>query len=206
MQKLMSDASVIPTILETLDGLATRPRELAVVAAGNCVRQLVDVVGSLERWKATSPSTRTPLFGCTAIGDGDMPRLWFPNITDANEATHFWAFKALCLATISQVAASYPEVGAELQSLGAWTTEESIFQETVKLSRWICQCMEYQMQAEMRLYGMSSILLPLRVAYDVFAAGGASTAKELALCRTILTRTVAMGHHFVPMFFDASRR
>jgi len=206
MQKLMSDASVIPTILETVDGLATRPRELAVVVAEKCVRQLVDVVGSLERWKATSPSIKAPLFGCTAIGDGDMPRLWFPSITDANEATHFWAFNALCLATISQVVVLYPEVGAELRSLAAWTTEDRIFQETAKLSRWICQSMEYQMQAEMRLYGMSSILLPLRVAYDVFTAGGACTAKELAFCRSILTRTAAMGHHFVPMFFDASRR
>lgn len=206
MQKLMSEASVVPTILETLDGLATRPRELAVVAAENCVRQLVDVLGSLARWKATSPSTRAPLFGCTAIGDGDMPHFWFPSITDANEATHFWAFSALCLATISQVAMSYPEAGAELQSLASWATEDSILRETIKLSRWICQSMEYQMQAEMRLYGMSSILLPLRVAYDVFSAGGTLTAKELALCRSILTRTVAIGHQFVPMFFDASRR
>lgn len=206
MQKLMSEASVIPTILETLDGLATRPRELAVVAAENCVRQLVDVLGSLARWKATSPSTRAPLFGCTAIGDGDMPHFWFTSITDANEATHFWAFSALCLATISQVAMSYPEAGAELQSLASWATEDSILRETIKLSRWICQSMEYQMQAEMRLYGMSSILLPLRVAYDVFSAGGTLTAKELALCRSILTRTVAIGHQFVPMFFDASRR
>ncbi|KAK1833864.1 hypothetical protein QBC39DRAFT_345414 [Podospora conica] len=155
MQKLMSEASVIPTILETLDDLATRPRDLAIITAENCVQQLVDVIGSLERWKATSPSTKVPLFGCTPIGNGDMPNLWFPSITDANEATHFWAFKAVCLATINQVAVSYPEVGFELQSLAAWTTEDSISQETIKLSRWICQSMEYQTQGDMRLYGMS---------------------------------------------------
>src|SRR4051794_26064577 len=77
MQKLMGDASVIPTILETLDGLANAPRELAVAVAENCLRQLVNAIGSLERWKATSPSTKAPVFGCTATGDGDMPHLWF---------------------------------------------------------------------------------------------------------------------------------
>jgi len=207
LQELMGEAAGIPAVLESLDQAGTMPRASGISIAKSSLRQLVAVLENLESWKGGFHSRffKTPMFGSTLVGsksDSEWPNLYFQSITDANVATHFWAFRVICLATIEQVAAQYPEAEFDRQILAALMPGSNTVQEMIQLSTHICQSMAYLMQEEMKLFGPSSILLPLRVAYDTFLAGQAHTAKQLAWCRSFLTDTIESGYRFVPVFFD----
>lgn len=206
LQDLMGEGLAIPAILESIDKAATLPRQAGATVAKDAIRRLLSTLDSLKRWGDAFHIRhgRSPLFGTRLIegAEGEWPQLWYQSITDANIATHYWAFRAICLASVEQLAAAYPGANFDPKSLLLCIQEPSSFLEMKQLSTWICQSIRYLMQEEMKLFGPSSILLPLRVAYDVFLAGGEYTKKELAWSRTILTDTVTNGYRFVPNFFD----
>lgn len=208
LQELMGEAIAIPRILESLDRAAGSPRHTAVLIAEDAMHEIVAIFDSLGRWQQAFHSRwlKGPLFGSCVlskeIAGREWPNRWYAGITDANVATHYWAFRVVCLANIQQILALYPEIPFDHEALASRLPEGSPFLEMKQLSTWIIQSMDYLMQEEMRLFGPSSILLPLRVAYDFFLAGGPYTEKELGWCREFLTGTIANGYRFVPLFFD----
>ncbi|KAK5655383.1 hypothetical protein OQA88_5653 [Cercophora sp. LCS_1] len=208
LQELMGEAITIPRLLENLDKAAGSPREVAVLVATDTLREIIAVFDSLDRWQQTFHSRwlKAPLFGSITLSEEvagrDWPNFWFPGITDANVATHYWAFRVVCLATVRQISILHPEIPFDHEDLAWRLPEGNSFLEMKQLSTWIVQSMDYLMQEEMKLFGPSSVLLPLRVAYDVFLAGGFHTEKELGWCREFLTGTIASGYRFVPLFFD----
>ncbi|KAK3336260.1 hypothetical protein B0T19DRAFT_409015 [Cercophora scortea] len=211
LQAVMSEGALIPGILERLDSLARLPRESALPVAAEVLRAFLDSIDRLDRWERSfQSSTLCPSFWPmpAAAHNNGRPSIWFPDVTTANALTHFWAFQVICLSGISKVTASYPELEFKCQSLNnpresTETSRTTRFRETVRLSIKICQSIKYLLQDEMKLFGPTSVVLPLRIAYDTFEAGGSRTEEELVWCKDILAGIVAKGYRFVPMFFEA---
>jgi hypothetical protein len=61
----------------------------------------------------------------------------------------------------------------------------------------ICQSIEYLMQDRMKLFGPTSITLPLHTAYETFEAGGQQTEEEFKWCRGILESIRSRGYVFM---------
>jgi hypothetical protein len=56
------------------------------------------------------------------------------------------------------------------------------------------------MQDSMKLFGPTSVVLPLRTAYETFEAGGHQSNHELNCCREILTDILNRGYSFMSVF------
>ncbi len=103
----------------------------------------------------------------------------------------------LCQDNIRQLETRYPELASDEEFAGKSCDEDS-----VALAVKICQSIEYLMQEEMRLFGPSSVILPLRVAYDTFRSGGSLTSEKLRWCQRIIARILGKGFQFITLFFE----
>ncbi len=187
MQALMSEAAAIPAILERIDA------EGAGAVAEEALNNFAAVLGRLDSWADAfhaSASASSPLFWFLPSNDGRRQHIWFQNITVANALTHFWAFRAICLTNIDELRASHGSTAAHAN-------------EAKRLSVMICQSIEYLMQDGMKLFGPTSVSLPLRTAYEIFAAGGLQSAEELGWCKNIVADIRNRGYGFVSYFLGA---
>ncbi|KAK4197801.1 hypothetical protein QBC40DRAFT_180108 [Triangularia verruculosa] len=182
MQTLMSEATIIPGIIEALSQNLDRHAAVRVLA------ELEALLERLASWeKSFHRTTAAPLFWF----DGDY--VWFDSLTTANGLTHCWAFKAICLTSIGKIAISFPDMcpSAQLAHLP---------QEARRVSALICRSIKYLMQEKMKLFGPTSIVLPLQTAYDTLEAGGSETEKDFAWCRKIL-ESAFKEKRFLSLFF-----
>lgn len=118
---------------------------------------------------------------------------------------HFWAFKIVCLTNIERLRLTFPGLMVGESRINEHLHKATVFDEVMRLSTLICQGVEFLMQDDMRLFGPSSAILPLRVAFDAFRAGKLQSEQELEWCESILEYTMGKGYHFVAMFFEESR-
>jgi hypothetical protein len=210
LQELFSRALAIPPILDKLDEAKAAERDLAIAVAKDSVEGLVTVLDELDEWRSKfyDQEVNEPGFGSTSVDrpGPEPPSIWYKSITDCNSATHFWACRALCLVAIGELKTKYPEVTFDLESVATRVPGGNLLQETRRLAMWICQSAEYVLQDEMKMFGPGSVLLPVRVAHDIFLAGGAETEKQLGWCGSILQNAKSKGYEFVPMYFDRSQR
>ena len=187
MQALVSEAAEIPAILEQMDAGG------AGIVAEEALHNFAAVLGRLDSWADgfhSSASASSPLFWFLPSSNGCRQHIWFQNITAASALTHFWAFRAICLTNINQLQAFYGSTAAQ-------------FDETKRLSVMICQSIEYLLQDGMRLFGPTSVSLPLRTAYEIFEAGGLQSAEELSWCKNIVADIRNRGYGFVSYFLEA---
>jgi len=177
VQALMSEAVAIPGILEQIG---------AEGSGEEALRHLESILGQLDAWADdfhVSNSASSPLFWLLPPGEDGRKSIWFQDITAANALTHYWAFRIICLRNIEQLRGSGPATGS--------------LEETKRLSGMICQSTEYLMQDSMKLFGPTSVALPLRTAYETFQAGGDESAGELQRCKAILAGLSSHGYDFV---------
>ncbi|KAM7194908.1 hypothetical protein V8F33_006950 [Rhypophila sp. PSN 637] len=207
VQEVMGEGARIPGILEQIDLLEGQSHESIMVGAQRVLEELFDLLDRLNSWKASYPlvsSSMSYWFKPAALGS--RPSIWFDNIMIANALHHFWAFKAICLENIERLRLTYPMLMLTDDIFAGYIEHRNVFEEVRSLSIMICQSIEYLMQDEMKLFGPTSAILPLRVAFDTFRVGGASTAEELEWCESIFDYIMERGYHFVTMFFPESRR
>ncbi|KAL2136172.1 hypothetical protein VTI74DRAFT_5225 [Chaetomium olivicolor] len=193
VQALMSEAAAIPAILEKLDS------EGVDAVAEEALHEFDAVLDRLNAWgdgfqSSASPS---PLFWFQPSSGTERPHIWFQNITMANVLTHLWAFKIMCLRNIHQLRL----VISKLDSKSSHATTNS--DEAKRLSTMICQSTEYLMQEKMKLFGPTSVTLPLRTAYAAFEAGGVETKEELEWCRDIVDDLRNRGYGFMSVLIGA---
>ncbi|KAK3392928.1 hypothetical protein B0H63DRAFT_456853 [Podospora didyma] len=200
MQQLLSEAAVIPSILERLDKASGLPPRDRAIVDRESLHDFVAVLGRLGQWETYLQSAdQYPLSWVKADAEeGAISCRWFNNITDANVLTHFWAFKVICLQNIDELAGNHPGMTSSSQF-------STSFRERVGLSVMISQSIGYLMQDEMKLFGPSSVIMPLRTAYDTFRAGSSQCKVELRQCNEIISGILERGYHFVPLFFEAFR-
>jgi hypothetical protein len=187
VQALMSEGAVIPSILERMDA------EGVVNVAKEALDAFEAVYDRLDAWADDffpSACASSPLFWLQPSADGERPHIFFQNISAASALTHFWAFKVVCLRNIQRLKAFCPLSGPR----HVHDTEGS---EAIHLSVMICQSIEYLMQDRMKLFGPTSITLPLHTAYKTFEAGGKQTEEEFRWCRDILESIRSRGYVFM---------
>jgi hypothetical protein len=192
LQALMSEAAVIPSILEQMDVEGASANEEALGA-------FEAVLSRLNAWGnafCSSAPESSHLFWYQPSSGGGRPHIWFENITAASALTHFWAFKAICLRNMDHLRAPVCADSSRAPDTGD-------FEEAKRLSVMICQSIEYLMQDRMKLFGPTSMTLPLRTAYETFEDGGHQSKEELSWCKAILRDIRNRGYAFVS-FFSAS--
>ncbi|KAK0716947.1 hypothetical protein B0T26DRAFT_644673, partial [Lasiosphaeria miniovina] len=206
MQQLMSEGAMIPSIFEIVDKAAGAPGS-AIPAAREAIHRFKALLDRLRQWEERfQPITRPPSMSWVkpATGPYDKPWIWFRSITDANALTNLWAFKTICLTNVEMLTTSFPDLVLEDEFSRHGISKTSLMQEAVHLATMICQSVGYLMQGEMKLFGPTSVLFPLRTAHDTFREGGSRTTKELSWFNEILV-SIYGRDECIPLFFTSFR-
>lgn len=188
VQELISEAAVIPSILERLDKAGPSGG-----VAAETLHEFEAALTRLDAWAdAFQSSAPSPIYRLEPSGGDGRARIWFQSITTANALTHFWAFKVICLGNIHKLRDAGLDASNERKA--------AQFGEIRHLSVMICQSIEYLMQERMRLFGPTSVALPLRTAYEAFEAEGDQCCEELEWCKGIFAGILDRGHRFMSLF------
>ncbi|KAM7193469.1 P-loop containing nucleoside triphosphate hydrolase protein [Naviculisporaceae sp. PSN 640] len=177
VQEVMGEGTRIPGIFQKLDSLQGKSRDQALEGVQEVLREFVDLLDRLNLWQASYPvMSSSNSYWFKRSTPGERPSIWFKNIMIANALQHFWAFKVICLSHVERLRVEYAELLLDDEFLAGYVESPTVCEEVLRLSRMICQAIEYLMQDEMKLFGPISALLPLRVAFDTFRSGGEKTA------------------------------
>ncbi len=106
MQALLSEAAVIPSLLESIDALRTVANSELPVAVSTLHDSLRRVLACLWQWEQMliAAAEGRPLFwevpsAPLRKSEHRLPAkaLYFPDVSAANAYVHFWAFQIVCL-------------------------------------------------------------------------------------------------------------
>jgi hypothetical protein len=123
--------------------------------------------------------------------------LWFRDLNVANVYTHLWSFQVICLSQIRNLLVRYPAL--EWPSAAVVGDARILQDEYLKMSIMILQSMEYMLQGEFMLYGLSSVGFPLRTACTTLRMDGSERGRAVyeTLGRTVIDRCRDRGiHHY----------
>jgi hypothetical protein len=166
LQDLLGLAARIPGILETIDSSV----QLSPKISQDCIRkqiaELRQMQYHLQTWHSSflndilAPQYwhRMPE---NSIESG-YQLLWYPDLSTANVFTYFWSFQLTCLLEIQRLQERCPDL--ETPKKIAADGSKELRDTCLELSIRIYQSMEYVLQEEFMLYGISSAGFPLQVA------------------------------------------
>lgn len=197
LQKLISEAAIIPSIMEEIDILPTLSGPAAFSRAVRAQSMLLGVLGQLDEWIGR--------FGRITIGfpggftqsilpDGTRDitsNMRYPNLLTANVHIHLWAFQIICLTELEKIylftsshkSAPDHEAGAQNGSSGR----------QLGLATNICQSIDYFLQDRMNLHGPAASLFPLGIAYDVFRRDTRKNTQFIRRCQELFDRIYSKG-------------
>jgi hypothetical protein len=195
MQRLLSEVSGIPTILELIDTLEQSPLGAAMLIATEAISLLISTYNHLQRWGdplGAEPSTS--LF-CWKVPSESMSacegyNIWFPSVSVANVVMHLWAFKAICLNEIRKLRTKYPHVSCDWPVQSDGELDENFQKDLRELCVRIVQGTDFLLQDRMALFGPLSVDFPLMIASEVFRIDGEVSAALEKLTRDMLQRSL----------------
>lgn len=191
LQVLMSEASAFPTVLEGLDASKSMHTDNALSLVRIAVRVTVELVNRLTQTLECAAASGSHWWYTSRDG---LACVWFPDITTANYLMYYWAFWIICVTHIRQLGEQYPCLGAEDVRLNGDAPEsESITDQLVDLSGRILQSMEFLTQDEMKLFGVSSAVLPFQTALSCLKAHGSRDARS-GILQPVLEKIVDRGY------------
>lgn len=126
----------------------------------------------------------------TAESDSEssVELLWFQDLSTANVFTYLWAFQLICLTNIQSLLERYPEL-EQLVHMDSATGDAKGLRETcLELGVQIYQSMEYVLQEDFMLYGVSSAGFPLQTACTTLELDAKGRAILGSLDPTIIER------------------
>lgn len=185
IQALLSDAAVLPSIMEAVDNLPILPWYAAVMKAHQLKAKLDDVSRRLSRWNIRfgkdindlpSPGPHIDIVNCR---DSKTTHFWFPSLIAANVHTHMWAFQIVCLVELEKLV---PYLPGERAVSTPGEDHEGSDTDTFSLATKICQCMEYLLQDELKLFGPAAALFPLNIAYEVLSKDREGNKEQIDRC------------------------
>ncbi|CBY02475.1 predicted protein [Plenodomus lingam JN3] len=186
IQALISDGAVIPSIMEAIDILPTLPWYAAVMKAHQLKAKLEMVLGRLSRWNdrfgrdiSESPGPILKADSPQAFENGARS-FWFPSLVAANVHTHMWAFEIVSLVELDKLTPYLP--GEKDVVSTPDQDEEPPFARITTLASKICQCMEYLLQEDLKLFGPAAALFPLNIAYEVLSKDEEGNKQLIARC------------------------
>ncbi|KAK2130616.1 hypothetical protein NOF04DRAFT_1317801 [Fusarium oxysporum II5] len=195
MQRLFSEVSSIPTILELIDTLEHSPPRAATLIATEAISLLINTHNHLQGWGdplGAEPSTglfcwRIPSESLSALAGCNI---WFPSVSVANVVMHLWAFKAVCLTEIRKLRTRFPHVSCDWPVQSDCELKDHFQNNLRELSVRIVQGTDFLLQDRMALFGPLSIMFPLATAYEVFRMDGEPSAALGKVTVDILQRSL----------------
>jgi hypothetical protein len=169
LQSLLSVAASIPGVLERVDVISLDPSNAASRAASQRIKELTESITHLKAWYISFlESSSAPLYWRQTIErnlEGSFESLWYHNLSTANVFIYFWAFHLICLVEIRSLQGRFPTLDhSELNEAPHGT--DALREECLKLSTQIYQSMEFVLQPDFMLYGISSAGFPLQTACE----------------------------------------
>lgn len=199
LQIMMTKTSALPSILRKIDDAKSTSLEASADMARHALAELVRTLTLLSHWRHSSDAVShgykwVPLcFHESAIG------LWFPDITAANAFTHFWAFWVMCVETIRQLKTDFPSLDMSNLQIDGQSLESAMdIQGIVEICAWLLQGVEFLTQDEFRLFGVTSTVLPVKMAYETLLKHGECGGTEvLGKYGRVLQKIHDKGYHFL---------
>jgi hypothetical protein len=177
--------------MEKIDVVLSASSETAAGYAGLLIKELTGSITQLKAWHASFLEGHPqPLYRCQNVQrdlGGTFESLWYPSLGIANAFVYFWAFQLLCLAEIQSLLNRFPELKHAAHDDAAYSFEPSR-DECLELSICIYKSMEYMLQGEFMLYGISSADFPLSIACQTFQSDAKGRAILETLDHSIITR------------------
>ncbi|KAF4821120.1 hypothetical protein CGCSCA5_v003582 [Colletotrichum siamense] len=178
LQTLLSEACVIPSILEMLDHRSDNSEP----AARQAVTQFMEAVNRLNDWHKSAKMTMGD-FTLLAETSTSEAGLEFPNITVANSLSHYWAFWIICATQIKRLTAQHPNISEDYLVIDGERPEtEAVTRKVLQLSSYILSSTGYLMREDMKLYGTASAFFPLHIArsaLEMFGGNDEAICEEL---------------------------
>ncbi|KAJ5624889.1 hypothetical protein N7510_001198 [Penicillium lagena] len=200
MQDLLSQAAIIPSVLEQIDHLPKAPYQASTSNVGTIIDQLVDVLSRLEKWEVTLRQKIVTLPHWPVMRDSESdlsspkkPALWFPNVTIANVYIHLWAFQIICLDELEKLVSWFPSLISKKSISSSGIKFGHIQEDIFQLSGQTCSSMEYLLQDKMKLYGPASTIFPLQTVYHKIKHTGPQQENNIARIEATVDRLVQKG-------------
>lgn len=181
----------IPALLESADNLSSHSSCTDVKAL---ITGLTEVRIRLDTWRASFRSPAASCHDSSVVKSEHSPSLWFTSITAANGLTHYWAFWLICTWYIQQLKLICPEAeGTATHHI----RPDGKFDDTKTVADYmavsILQSVQYLTQDDMKLFGATSLAIPVKVAYEHIKKAG--DAKTFTLCEAAL-RHIRSKHYY----------
>jgi hypothetical protein len=165
------------------------------VTAHQLITELMGSMTRLKNWHTSFVASTSGPLQCRQSVERNVDTfesLWYPSHGIANAFVYFWAFQLLCLNEVQSLLNRFPELKHVVHYDAVYNTE-SVREECLGLSTRIYKSMEYMLQEEFMLYGISSAGFPLSVACESLQADADGRAILATLDRTIITRARLRG-------------
>ncbi|KAF7915559.1 uncharacterized protein EAE97_012198 [Botrytis byssoidea] len=190
LQSLLRVAACIPGILESVDVTMHNPYTATIEIAQDQITELVNAKARLEAWCCSCLKTSSRLlYWRRSIEVEDERKLdlwWFQDLSTANVFVYLWAFQLICLLNIHCIFEMYPELERLIDN--ATYDAKGVREICLELSVQIYQSMEYILQDEFMLYGISSTRFPLQTACGALNLDAKGRNILKSLDQTIIAR------------------
>lgn len=187
MQLLISNAAILPSLLEAVDSLNSLSSDAAISEAQSIRCRLLEVLKFLCKWRS--------------LHEMDIKPPWFPNILTANVHIHTLSFEVICIMEIEKVDVFLDGHGSTFTSAASQTLESDYSDRKAwELAEKICRSVDYFLQEDMRLFGPASAIFPLRVAYDVLSRDSQGNQEHIRRCQVLFGRIRQTGLSAIPNF------
>ncbi|KAH7349166.1 hypothetical protein BKA66DRAFT_447150 [Pyrenochaeta sp. MPI-SDFR-AT-0127] len=191
LQDLLGVAACIPGILEKVDVSIHSPEDATIHVSHGRLIELMEIAAHLEVWHGSYlKRTPTPLYWRQTVEndiESNLDLFWFQDLSTANTFTYFWAFQLICLTNIQSLLERYPHLEQLVHS--ATHDIKDLRDTCLELSIQIYQSMQFVLQKDFMLYGVSSAGFPLQIACKTLELDAKGRAILNSLDHTIIARS-----------------
>lgn len=200
MQRLISHAAPLPSLLQRSDSLLASPSQSAPDQVKSLYHSYLESLSGLELWENTHQQNNPgSTWSCHRPNHEvrDLPerRLWFSDITMANIYTHLWAFRTICAEELGSLTRSFPWVNRVPSN---HVSSRYSKEQTEDLAASISCSMDYLLQEDLKLFGSTSAMLPLHIACNVLVKDELKNAPYIACIRHAVEQMVDQGIQCAP--------
>lgn len=200
MQRLISHAAPLPSLLQRSDSLLKSPSEPKIDELQDLCDSYLQCLSGLELWETAhqqnNPASMWNRFRPNQeAGVSSEKQIWFSNITMANSYTHLWAFRIICAEELDTLIRSIFSMD---QDPSTYVPSRYSNERMETLAVLICCSMDYLLQEDLKLFGSTSAMLPLHIACNVLVKDELKNAPYISRIRQAVDRMVEQGIQSAP--------
>ncbi|KAJ6438779.1 fungal specific transcription factor domain-containing protein [Purpureocillium lavendulum] len=203
LQELITIAAGLPQLLKEHDDcMAGRlPKHNTVTGPRRALSSHLHLLDVLEDWHHKYRSHIAQPSHWAVHRKTHGPCLWFSDITVANCLTHYWALWMICATNIRTIRAEHPDLLAMDVLIGEHVPESTAVTHQLRQAAIsILESVHFLMQDDMKLYGATSLILPLQTACQHLKTHYATEPGLIQACDSTIDWIELRGFHFIGHF------